>query len=179
PRPGRGWPLPMNTHKIFAAFLIFAVTRGCLLADTASLLASKDNTIHENPDGAFSNGKGVFFFVGKTLENVNALRRGAVAFDLSSIPPNSVVTAASLSLTVSKIGPAPAPGNISVYKLLKDWGEGASNAGSPGGQGAPSQPGDATWIHTFYNTNFWTTPGGDFSPTVSAITFVGNTGTFT
>src|SRR6185503_17047458 len=61
----------------------------------------------------------------------------------------------------------------------RDWGEGLSNAGNPGGQGAPSQTGDATWIHTFYNTSFWTTPGGDFSPTVSATTFVPGLGTFT
>ena len=56
---------------------------------------------------------------------------------------------------------------------MSDWGEGASNAGSPGGDGAPAQAGDATWLHTFYNTSFWTTPGGDFSPTISATTPVG------
>src|SRR4051812_2956095 len=105
----------MNTLKILALCFLVTVTGGSALADTASLPASKDNTIHENPDGAFSNGKGVFFFVGKTLENVNTLRRGAMAFDLTSIPPNSTVTAASLSLSVSKVGPAPAPGNISLY----------------------------------------------------------------
>jgi hypothetical protein len=169
----------MNIHKILAALLFFGMTGRGALADTASLLASKDNTVQEHPDGSFSNGKGVFFFVGKTLENVNTLRRGVIAFDLTSIPANATITAASLSLTVSKIGPAPGPGNISLYKLLRDWGEGLSNAGSPGGQGAPSQTGDATWIHTFYNTGFWTTPGGDFSPTVSATTLVPGLGTFT
>src|SRR3954471_3885151 len=171
----------MNIHKILAAPLFFALTGQGLLADTASLFASKDATLQESADGAFANGRGTFSFVGKTLENPgNALRRTVIAFDLTAIPSNSTVTVASLSLTVSKVGPAPAPGNISVFKLLKDWNEGPSVGGGTGGaQGPPSQTGDVTWIHTFYNTNFWTTPGGDFSPTVSATTNVPSTGTFT
>lgn len=174
-------PLPMNVHKILAAFLFFAVTGRGLMADTASLTASKDATLQQDPNGAFSNGKGIYIFVGKTLENPGAaLRRTVIAFDLTSIPANATVTAASLSLTVSKIGPAPAPGNVSVFKLLKDWNEGPSVGGGTGGaQGPPSQTGDVTWIHTFYNTNFWTTPGGDFSPTASATTNVPGLGTFT
>ena len=46
----------------------------------------------------------------------------------------------------------------------------------PASQEAPgvqSEINDATWIHTFYNTSFWTTPGGDFSSTPSATTTVG------
>jgi hypothetical protein len=38
-------------------------------------------------------------------------------------------------------------------------GEGASNAGDPGGMGAPAVVNDATWVHTFYNTGFWIAPG--------------------
>jgi len=57
--------------------------------------------------------------------------------------------------------------------VLANWGEGASNAGTPGGGGAPAQTGDATWLHTFYSTSFWTTPGGDFSGTMSATTPIG------
>jgi hypothetical protein len=171
----------MNIPKIFTALLFLAVTGRGTLADTASLLASKDATLQQDSAGGFSNGKGIFFFVGKTLESPGAaLRRGVVAFDLTSIPANATVTAASLSLTVSKIGPAPGPGNISLSKLLKDWNEGPSiGGGTGGGQGPPSQPGDVTWIHTFYNTSFWTAPGGDFSPTVSATTNVPGLGTFT
>ncbi|MGH7176545.1 MAG: hypothetical protein ACREJC_04110, partial [Tepidisphaeraceae bacterium] len=36
-----------------------------------------------------------------------------------------------------------------------------------------STAGDATWIHTFFNTQTWTTAGGDFSPTVSSSLNVG------
>ena len=56
--------------------------------------------------------------------------------------------------------------------MSRDWGEGASDAGDPGGFGAQAEVGDATWIHTFYDTSFWTISGGDFSATLSATTTV-------
>jgi hypothetical protein len=49
-----------------------------------------------------------------------------------------------------------------------------------GGNGAPATTGDATWNNNFFNTSTWTTPGGDFSTTVSAMTLVnGNVSTGT
>src|SRR5439155_3239793 len=100
-------------------------------------------------------------------------RRGLIAFDLTSIPPNATITGATLSMFLTRSGPNSAGVNMSLSKVLSDWGEGASDAGSPGGMGAPAQTADATWIHTFYNTSFWSTPGGDFSATTSATTPVG------
>jgi hypothetical protein len=40
-------------------------------------------------------------------------------------------------------------------------------------------PGDATWIHTFFDTTFWSTAGGDFSSTVTANQTVNDTGFYT
>ena len=45
--------------------------------------------------------------------------------------------------------------------------------------GAPSTPGDATWIHTFFDTGAWTNPGGDFAAAPSAVLSVGAVGFFT
>jgi len=61
------------------------------------------------------------------------------------------------------------PGGLmrDVHRMTQAWGEGNSNSNTPGGHGAPSQSGDATWLHTFYSSSFWTTPGGDFVPTPS------------
>jgi len=72
---------------------------------------------------------------------------------------------------LSRTGPV-YPDAISLRKALRNWGEGASNAGDPGGHGTQALTGDATWLHTFYSTSFWTTPGGDFSPTITATTSV-------
>ncbi len=38
---------------------------------------------------------------------------------------------------------------------------------------------DATWLHTFFNTSFWTNAGGDFSSTISATTSITGVGPFT
>jgi hypothetical protein len=158
----------MNTSKALTALLLFAVMRSATLAVTVSFFPQKDNTMYLDVAGQVSNGQGTYLFAGMTL--TNALRRGLVAFDLSSIPANATVTGATLSMFLNRPAPNSAASNISLSKVLRDWGEGASNAGDPGGFGIQAEVNDATWIHTFYDTMSWTTPGGDFSPTPSATT---------
>jgi len=138
---------------------------------TIVLSPSKDNTLYESDTGSLSNGQGDLF-VGKTGENDNFhIRRGLIAFDLSAIPAGSTINSVSLSLFVSKTAPVPSLSvNVSLHVALKYWGEGTSVST---GAGAPAATGDATWLHNFYDTSFWTNPGGDFRQTVSAITTVG------
>jgi hypothetical protein len=158
----------MKTYKALTAILLFAVIRSATLADTVSFSPQKDNTLYEDPAGQTSNGSGIYLFDGKT--NSNLLRRGLIAFDLASIPSNATITGATLSMFLSMSHGEST--DVSLRKVSRDWGEGASDAGDPGGFGAQAEPGDATWIHTFYDTSFWTTSGGNFSPTVSATTTV-------
>jgi hypothetical protein len=54
-----------------------------------------------------------------------------------------------------------------VHLLTNAWGEGTSDAIDPEGGGASSTTGDATWIHTFFDQDFWTNPGGDYAGTPS------------
>ncbi len=42
--------------------------------------------------------------------------------------------------------------------------------------GAPSAEDDATWIHRFFDTDFWATPGGDYAPEASASAVIAGTG---
>ena len=44
---------------------------------------------------------------------------------------------------------------------------------------AAATAGDATWLHTFFDTATWTTPGGDFVSTPSASTIVADIGSYT
>ncbi len=166
--------------KPIEALSIFAILIGSAplaVAETIVLDASKDNTLFEDLEGDLSNGEGPFFFAGKTGINAGGrLHRGLIAFDLSVIPAGAEITDASLSLHLSMSGFASGPINITLSPVARDWGEGASNSGTPGGGGAAAQTGDATWVFNFFNTSSWTTLGGDFSPTISATTVLGAAG---
>ena len=147
-------------------------------ADTVTLFASKDNTIYENT--ALSNGAGQHFFAGRTTTTQPAnqrIRRGLIAFDVSSIPAGATVQSASLTLHMSRTKSGPS--NITMHRVLADWGEGTSVAGSGEGGGGTATTNDATWSFRFFNTTQWSTPGGDFNSTASATTSVNTIGDYT
>ncbi len=147
-----------------------------LLLATTTLLASKDNSLFEDSAGALSSGAGEFLYAGQTISAGS--RRALIAFDASEIPTGSTITEATLRLTVSKAArntTDTAP--FALHRLTSDWGEGTSDAGNPGGRGAPATTGDATWLHTLFSSDTWSTPGGDFVSTASATADVGGDGT--
>lgn len=143
---------------------------------TVTLEPLKDNTLYESTDGSLSNGLGDSLFVGRTNQAESSLRRAVMDFDLSGIPTGSTVVKASLTLTTTRDRLTASP--ISLHRVSTDWGEGASNATGPdipnvaGGQGVASDPGDATWIHTFFDTDVWDSPGGDFERIASGFAAV-------
>ena len=163
--------------------LTFAIALGCNIANSVSaaiinLIPSEDNTLYEyDPaEGDHSNGAGFHFFAGEN--GMGELRRGVLAFDIAgTIPAGSTITAVSLTMNMS-MTPAGAL-TVKLHKLLADWGEGTSHAPMGEGDGAPATPNDATWRHRFFDTIFWTMPGGDFSATVSASQSVGGVGQYT
>ena len=132
------------------------------------LFADLDNTLYESPTGSLSNGVGERLFAGLTQAGV--LRRALVRFDLSSIPPAARIKGVSLHLNVSKVPFLPPTTNFQLHRVTAAWGEGTSDAPGEEGTGTSSTPGDATWLHRFFPSDFWTQPGGDFDPTVSAQT---------
>lgn len=159
----------MRLSQISTGAGLLLALANATFADTVSLLPPKDNTLYEDSTGQLSDGQGIYFYVGKTGSNAGfKLRRAVIGFDLSSIPANSTVTGATLTLFESRSSPNSSTTNVALHKMLRDWGEGASNSGLPGGSGAVAQSGDATWIYNFYNTSSWSVPGGDFSSVVSA-----------
>ena len=141
-------------------------------SQTVTLQASKDNTLFDLNDQNqyLSNGAGDDLFTGMTdrLER----RRAVIAFDLSSIPAGSTVTSVTLTLRLSRTRAANE--TVTLHRLTADWGEGTSDSTSGGGgQGATPTAGDATWIHRFFSTLLWTTPGGDFVATPSGFAVIG------
>ncbi|MHC5016837.1 MAG: multicopper oxidase domain-containing protein [Planctomycetota bacterium] len=163
---------------------------GVALADTVVLQPSQDNTLYEpiQKDSLEdrSNGAGKTMFTGRTKDAKNvtndiAVRRAVLAFDIaaSGIPAGSTIDSVTLELICTK-AKLNTNFNVRLHELLSDWGEGTSNTGnSQQGRGETPTTGDATWQHTFYDTQFWTTAGGDYDSTASATTPVGGQGSYT
>lgn len=141
--------------------------------ETVLVEAGADATLIQDPAGGLANGAGPVFFVGRTNESEDSVRRGLVYFDVGlAVPPNAIVESVRLTLYMSPSNSSPK--QISLHRLLGDWGEGDSVAS--GGGGVPSLPGDTTWIHTFYDDEFWPRPGGHFVASASGYRTVGESG---
>jgi hypothetical protein len=144
-------------------------------AETAMIPATRDSTLIESATGALGNGSGTALFVGRTSQQLGGRRRALLHFDVAgAIPVGMLVTRAELSLVLTPSNPGLSV--LSLYRVLADWGEGASASG--GGGGAPAAPGDATWIHTFHPDEPWERQGGDFVPGASAGAAVGSAGPY-
>jgi hypothetical protein len=144
--------------------LVFSQTG---MGQVATLVSTQDTTLFQDPQGALSSGSGNQMFVGLTVRT-NLIRRAALAFDLASLPSDAVITGASLSLYMTRNQAGDSP--INFHRVLQSWSEGASV--SAAGQGVPSEPGDATWIHSSFPSasnpgTLWTTPGGTINPSPS------------
>lgn len=143
---------------------------------TVQLTPNIDNTLYESAAGSLSDGQGTFIFAGRTGSGLR--RRALIRFDVAGgVPAGATITSAQLTLNMSRtiVGPT----QVNVHRVLASWGEGTSNAGGQEGSGAPATPGDATWIHRFFNTSFWTSVGGDFAVSPSASLTVEEIGSYT
>ena len=177
------------TRIVLALSVLMAVAVAFVLANgeeaayaqaqtTATLSPSKDNTLFESTRGTRSNGAGEYLYAGRTGGRSSGKKqRAVIAFDLAGgIPAGSTITSAKLTLRMSRSNTGSQ--TFKLHKLLADWGEGDSNAGNPDGvdNSAASATGDATWIHTFFDTGMWAKPGGDFTESLSASTSLGRNG---
>lgn len=143
-----------------------------IVSDTESvtLTATRDNTIYQELTGN-SNGGGTRMVVGRTAgtssgSTASLSRRGLVQFNVSSIPANSTVSSATMSLTADT--PAlTGPQTITIHRLTSAWTEGSANASgttalAAAGVGATTQNGGATWNNRSFSIA-WSTAGGDFA----------------
>jgi hypothetical protein len=132
-------------------------------ADQAVLESVRDTTIYENANGSLSNGSGNRFFSGRKM-NFGIIDRGLVRFEVAgNIPCGATILSIELQLNMTNSN-APIA-EVSLHRVLADWGEAGSNAA---GTGASAETGDATWLHTFFDTSFWMNVGGDFVAAPSA-----------
>lgn len=159
--------------------LLFSILLACpafLFAQstTVTLEAAKDNTLYFSEGGSLSNGSGSHLFCGRDAQG--GRKRALVQFDLSSIPANAMIDSVRLTMNMSTT--ISGATTISLRRLTSDWGEGASDAFGEEGAGAAAATNDATWVHTFFNSETWNSPGGDFVPTPSASRSVSGVGSY-
>ncbi|MCA9277758.1 MAG: DNRLRE domain-containing protein [Phycisphaeraceae bacterium] len=162
-------------HFRTIAGLVLIASAGAL-ADTVTLVSSKDNTMYISGTTLASNAVGDSMFCGTTASGIGFIRRCLIEFDIAgNIPAGSTVTNVSLQLQMTKS--ISGSHDHTLHKVMASWGEGTSNGGNSGGGAVPT-PGDATWLHRFFDTDLWTTPGGDFVAAASATTSVGGVGAY-
>ena len=139
-------------------------------AATVAIEPVRDGTLYESATGDLANGAGDYLFSGVTAGVEQ--RRAVFAFDVANaLPAGSTVTSVTLTLYMSKTIAGDTPSAL--HRLTADWGEGASDAPGFEGSGTTAEADDATWVHRFYDTSQWTTPGGDFAAVASATQTVG------
>jgi hypothetical protein len=175
PRPIENRPSPRARIALLLIAMLAVIGLATAHAGVVTVACSRDNTLFQDAEGDTSNGSGPAFFAGRN--NQGLARRALVRFDLLGVVPAGVILDdAVLQLEVTS-APDAITRSIALHRVLADWGEGTSS--SSGGGGAPATPGDATWLHTSYPSQFWSQPGGDFEPTPSAATLVGDVDTYT
>ena len=168
--------------NVVVSFFLSLVAAAAVTAQsvTVEISSQKDNTLFEDQVGGLSNGAGYYFFAGRTSQLSNSIRRGVIAFDIAaSIPSGAVIVDAQLTLFMSRVSFGAPAATIELRRLEADWGEGSSDAFGEEGGGALSATNDVTWIHTFFDAGFWTSPGGDFDAPVSSSTVVNSVGFYT
>jgi FtsP/CotA-like multicopper oxidase with cupredoxin domain len=142
-------------------------------AATVTLAPSKDNTLYQPIAGEVSNGAGSGFFCGRTNSS-DVVRRGLIVFNIAgNIPAGSTINSVTLTLNLSKSKKNTF--DVTLHRVLADWGAAGSVGAGEQGQGAAALTGDATWVHRFYPSTSWTVAGGDYAATASATSSVTST----
>ena len=140
-------------------------------ADVLLLDAAADTSLYEVPVGQpeTANSSGEHLFAGRIASGER--RPTLFRFNLSAIPAGATITSTQLSLSLTRNPPGVLPPvNFSLFPVTASWGEGSSDAGSPGGNGVAATTGDPTWTQRAFPASAWSTAGGDFSATASAVT---------
>ncbi|WP_340105513.1 DNRLRE domain-containing protein [Rhodohalobacter sp. 8-1] len=159
-----------------ACLMVLILSSGTIMAQNVTeLTPSKNNTLYESAEGDLCNGTGDYIFAGVTKNG--DIRRALLQFDLSEIPEGSQIESAELKLVMNMT--IAGTKNMTPHEVLTAWGEGSSDAIGQEGAGAEATPGDATWVHTLYPDQNWSSTGGDFNDTVISSADVDANGSYT
>jgi len=161
----------MNSTLVRLSLVTSAIVAGIsstAAQTTISIVATKDTTLYESATGTVANGGGTHMFVGRVGGGGNfEIRRGLIQWNIAaSIPAGSRILSASLDMWVEQSS-AFLPVLTNAHRVTQNWSEGTVAASGGGGTGTAAIPGETTWLHTNFSTQFWNTPGGDYAATPS------------
>lgn len=148
---------------VLPALVFFSFATLPVAADSVTLVPSQDTTLYDNFSDS-GNGTGEWIFAGQT--NVGLRRRSLVQFDLTGLPPGTLIQSVAFKLTLS-LGAGSNP-TVGLYRVTESWTEGGTNSQGPEGAPDLASPGDATWEFRSFPNNPWTTLGGTSVDTPSA-----------
>ncbi|MGZ4987875.1 MAG: DNRLRE domain-containing protein [Limisphaerales bacterium] len=139
-------------------FLATSLTATAGTLDQPMVPVSDTCLIEIAPDNNM--GGQTYFNAGSNMQGTR--NRGLLRFDLSQIPPGSLITSATLTLWVVGVPTdGPAGSIFDLHRMLKPWGEGSELAIVGAGRGSPATTNEATWNDRFAYANApWTAPGG-------------------
>lgn len=149
------------------------VCAGASAAAELTLTASHDASIYGGAAGYEQTADGAGPYLWTSVTAAGVARRALLRFDLSAIPPGSLVQQVELSLYLSRAQDRDPL--VSAHRLLAAWTEGPANGGSQG-HGAPASAGDVTWVRRSFPGQPWAQPGGDFDALPSASVNLGFSG---
>jgi hypothetical protein len=138
---------------------------GAVLADTATYFPSADTTISQNDftqtAGVPANGSSGTMIVGHlNPANGNVPVRGLLRFDITNLPPNVVVTSATLRVTVASISAGATTDSHSLHRLSLWWDEAT-----------------ALWLNTGWEP--WENAGGDYEANPDGTVVISGPATYT
>lgn len=159
----------MSRRVILAAVLVHiaCLTLTECVAATGNFIPAADTSLLEVSP---SNNLGGYFGMNSGTTQNGPRTRALLRFDLSSLPTNTVVQSATLTVHVTQ---QPIDGYdftaFGLHRMFRPWGEGDKIPVTQPGQGVPATAGEATWLHAIYPTNQWTEPGGQPGTDYSSI----------
>ena len=145
---------------------------------TIAIVADRDATLVEHPDGGLANGSGPVILAGRNNLATDGVRRALFRFDLAGLAPgaNPLVASSAAVILANTTESNVEPREYRLHRVLSDWSEGPATG--TGGGGAPAAAGDVTWIHASYPNAYWLHSGGQFDGTPSARLVVGGPGIY-
>ncbi len=138
------------------------------LLTSVSLTPVQDNSLIQYQAPQYSGGASPYIYVG--LEHYSLTKmRGLVDFNVAgSIPAGSTINSVTLTVTIELTNSTTfVTPTVQLHDVLSNWGQGTGTPTAYMPPFSPTTTNDATWTNTFYPTQNWKTPGGDFSSTVS------------